>query len=86
MRLNHHPTVRHSQIPHAVDAQDTAELSQVMALRILVTNVLDNMIADDHIKGMVSKRQGCTLYPLISIAIGYHTIVDHIDGIDLTLQ
>ena len=55
MRLDQLPAVRHGQVADAIGLDDTAQLFQVLALRVSVADVFDDVITDDDIEVAVRK-------------------------------
>lgn len=76
------PPIRHGQIADTSDRHDTSQLMQMCQLLGHLAHVLDDVIADDYIEGMVWKRQRSARYQSEAELVVDNAAIHYVDGID----
>src|SRR5690606_34445773 len=77
-----HPAIRHGNITPPTTLQYPPDFAQMRLLIRPLANVLNDVVADDHIKFGIRKREDGSLYQLEAVALLHHTFVAHVDRVN----
>jgi hypothetical protein len=86
MRLDGGEAVRSREIQVASGSQDTDDLADMVRLSLEVAHVLDDVVRDDEVEGLVGKRQRRSGDDAETDRVTIETLVDNVDGPDVTAR
>src|SRR3546814_4204563 len=79
MRFNQAPAVGCSKVHNTIRCQHTSNFVQMMPLRVSISHMFDDMVADHDVECVVGIGQCGSINDLECIALGDDAVVDHVD-------
>src|SRR3546814_10391439 len=79
MRFNQAPAVGCSKVHNTIRCQHTSNFVQMMPLRVSISHMFDDMVADHDVECVVGIGQCGSINDLECIALGDDAVVDNVD-------
>lgn len=86
MRLRKHPAIGDCQIANATNGKNTTNLRQMAHLGLQIAHMLNDMVADDHIKLLLIEGKVHPMNLAVLVSIMNLPIVMHVYCCDVALQ